>query len=376
MGVSLKNISKIVKNSFFKNIISYIGVIVLLGIIAYFLVVKITPDTSSAGGRYQNGLSSAGSDSTSDQIDYDGMTPDSSGISEGLKATDTELAQNLMLFKKKDITVPEPISLKEFEGVILKSSLNKADLATELAGSWDISSGSVQNQLFSTGPGFVMKNGGELEIYMPTIPHVLDKELINLGNSLVRVNISSIIDKKGSNVLNDDSPFEKNSFFNQLKFESRLITINNQNVTFHEASRALRLKGNLISATDDIKKINGTVLLYLPVNLNKYTISNEKVIPKTVLKAGKVSVTISDIKNGAIDLDMKGVSRTVVYIKLFKSADESMSSTMFTFVDSDQFAADGFNQQSTISFDPTQKIDHIEIYVPSELITKKYNFAL
>jgi hypothetical protein len=116
--------------------------------------------------------------------------------------------------------------------------------------------------------------------------------------------------------------------------------------------------------------------LYLPVNLNKYTISNEKVIPNTVLKAGKVSVTVSDIKNGAIDLDMKGVSRTVVYIKLFKSADESMSSTMFTFVDSDQFESDGFNQQSTINFDPSQKIDHIEIYVPSELVTKKYNFAL
>jgi hypothetical protein len=235
-----------VKNSFFKNIISYIGVIVLLGIIAYFLVVKITPDTTSTGGRYQNGLSNIENNSTSDQLDYDGITPDSSGVAEGVKATDTELAQNLMLFKKKDITVPEPMTQKEFEGVIAKASLNKADLASQLAGSWDISSGLVQNQLFSTGPGFIMKNGGELEIYMPTVPHILDTELINLGNSLVRVNITSIIDKKGNNVLNDDSPFEKNSFFNQLKFESRLLTINNQNVTFHEASRALRLKGNLI----------------------------------------------------------------------------------------------------------------------------------
>ena len=364
------------KKTLLKNIISYTGVVILLAIIAYFLVIKITPDISNLKNGNQGQLKNGENNSAINGSDNDGMTADTGGSDRNVKVSDTEMAQNLMLFKKKDVNVPEPMTQKEFESVIADATLNRKDLATELAGSWDISSDLVESELFSTGPGFIMKDGGALDLYMPSIPHILDKELIDLSSSLVRVNISSIIDKKGNNVLDDNSPFEKNSFFNQLKFEGRSFTIDNQKVLFYEASRALRLKGNLISATDDIEKINGTVVLYLPVNLTKYSIPRAKVAPKTFIKAGKVTVTISDIKNGAIDLDMKGGSRTVVYIKLFKSASESMSSTMFSFVDSDQFTSDGFSKESTINFDPSQKINHIEIYVPSELVTKKYNFAL
>lgn len=368
------------KNSLIKTLITSTVVVISLGIIAFFVVTGITlnsqnSDQSQSSFSGENSAKNVQTVSNTNGSNSENAS-ETNNISLQNQISDSEMAENLLFFKEKDITVPDSLTQKEFEGILSSSTLSKKSVASDLARMNNVSPDTVSKELFTVGPGFIEKGGSEgLNIYMPEIKFILEPELIAQDNSLVRIILNSVIDKKGNNILNSDSPFEKNSFFNKPKFEGYVMD-DLEKTKYYTATRALRLKGTLISVTEDVKQINGSVAIYLPVDLKKYSLPNSKISPKSITNTGNVTISVIDIKDGALEIGMKGASKTVVYLKLYNASGEVLTTSMSTFIDSDQFNGAGFDEQSTINFNPSQKIDHIDVFVPVSLTSKKYNFSI
>ena len=288
-------------------------------------------------------------------------------VENNLESTSTpisreQLAAGLIAMHNTNISIPESLTLSQYEKIIASSTLNKDQILSYLG------DGSVN--LTPSGPIFLTRGGQSgLQAYLPHIQGVLDDELISQGQAMVRIYVDSILDKSGKNILDAESPFENNSFFNKLKFEKIL---NNQGEKYYVTERAVHLKGNQLSIVDDVKKITGSVVLNLPISISKYTLSLDQIVTKTSIKAGNAQVAVTDVKDGAIYLRVKSTAKSVVYVKCFNQNGEIIATSMITAIDPEE----SFDKHNIISFGLNDQIDHIEIYAPTEVATKKYKFAI
>lgn len=288
-----------------------------------------------------------------------------------------QLAEGLMVMHNSEISIPDSLTLSQYEGIIASTTLTKEEIAVHLVG--DASSpeySKTLDGLNQVGPGFLMRGGqAGLQIYLPYVQNVLDDDLVKEGQPLVRLYLDSLIDKNGKNVLDSESPFEQNNFFNRLKFETAPVFAN-QTTKYYATERALHLKGNQLSIVDDIKQISGSVVLNLPISVSKYSLSLDQIVTRTNLKMGNAVVGVTDVKDGAIYVHIKSNSKTVVYIKCFNQNGDVIASSMVTGIDPEEFKSNGFDKQAILSFNLTDQVDHLEVYAPSEIVSKKYHFAI
>jgi hypothetical protein len=269
------------------------------------------------------------------------------------------------------------MTASQYEKIIASSTLSKEQIAIHLAGDANNPEYShTTSQIFKAGPAFLMR-GGEagIQIFMPYIENVLDDNLAGQGNSLVRVYIDSITDKSGKNILNTGSPFEQNNFFNQLSFEV-IPAFSEKTDKYYKADRTLRLKGEQVSIVEDVKQISGSVVLNLPVEMASSTLSLDQIVTKSKIKVGNVQVGVSDIKDGAIYLKIKGNSKSMIYIKCFNQNGRLIATSVIPEIDPEKFVGSGFDTQNIVNFNLPEQVDHIEIYAPSEIVSKKYHFAI
>lgn len=272
-----------------------------------------------------------------------------------------QLAEGLLAMRSTRISVPETLTLGQYENMIASSTLSKDQIMSYLADNT-----LSEENIYPVGPGFLMRGGqAGLEIYLPYLSGVLDDE----EQPLVRIYIDSITDKLGKNILDVESPFEKNNFFNKLKFEK---IFDQQSNKYYKTERTLHLKGEQLSIVDDVKKISGSVVLNLPISVNKYTLSLDQIVTKTNIKVGNATVAVSDVKDGALYLKIKSASKTVLYVKCFNQNGEVVASSMISLIDPEE----GYSKQSILSFNLTDQVDHLEVYAPKEIATKKYSFAI
>ncbi len=257
-----------------------------------------------------------------------------------------QLAAGLIAMHNTNISIPESLTLSQYEKLIGSSTLNKDDLEEE--------------ELNSVGPGFLARGGAGIVVYLPYLQGVLDDD----GQSLVRVYIDSITNKLDKNILDSESPFETDSFFNKLKFEK----ISH----YYKTERALHLKGDQLSIVDDVKQIKGSVVLNLPISISKYALSLDQIVTKSSVKAGNTTVSVAEVKEGALYLKTKSTSKSIIYVKCFNQNGEVIATSVITAID----PVDGFDKQSIISFSLSDQVDHLEIYAPSEVAIKKYKFAI
>lgn len=277
-----------------------------------------------------------------------------------------QLAAGLIAMHNTTISIPESLTSAQYENLIASSTLSKEQVARHL--------GQDTADIFPAGPGFLTRGGqGGLQIYLPSIQNALDDELVRQGQTLVRVYIDSILDKNGKNVLDTESPFEQKSFFNKLKFE-KIITSDADK--YYKTERTLYLKGDQLSILDEKKKINGSVVVNLPVSVNKYTLSFDQIVTKSKIKVGNAQISVAEVKEGAIYLNIKSANKTVLYIKCFNQNGELISTSMVTAIDPEEFTSNGFDKQSILSFNLGEQVDHLEVYAPSEILVKKYRFAI
>lgn len=277
-----------------------------------------------------------------------------------------QLAAGLMAMRNTNISIPESLTLSQYEKLIASTTLSKEQIISYL--------GDSSADLHSAGPGFLMRGGqAGLQIYLPRLQGVLDDDLISQGQALVRVYIDTILDKSGKNILDDESPFEKNNFFNKLKFENVLTS---QSEKYYKTERALHLKGDQLSIVDDVKKISGSIVLSLPIAVSKYTLSLDQIVTKSTIKAGNAQVSVTEVKDGAIYLHVRSASKSIVYVKCFNQNGEVVATSMITAIDPEELTSKGFDKQSILSFNLTDQVDHLEIYAPAEVATKKYSFAI
>ncbi len=271
-----------------------------------------------------------------------------------------QLAAGLIAMHNTSVSIPESLTLTQYEKLIASTTLSKEQIVSYLGGS-----GVEEESLSPVGPGFLTRGGAGLQIYLPYLQGVLGEG----DQPLVRVYIDTILDKAGKNILDSESPFEKDSFFNKLKFEQIVDSIGDK---YYKTERALHLKGDQLSVTDDVKKITGSIVLNLPISVSKYTISLDQIVTKSTIKAGNTTVGVTDVKDGAIYLHIKSTSKSVVYVKCFNQSGEVIAASMITSIDPEQ----GFDKRSIISFNLGDVVDHLEIYAPSEIATKKHKFAI
>lgn len=288
-----------------------------------------------------------------------------------------QLAEGLIIMRNTDISIPESISLAQYEQIIASTSLSKQQIAVHVVG--DASSGEYNHtleQLSPVGPGFLMRGGTSgLQIFMPYLQNILDDSLIDENHTLVRVYVDSITSKSGKNILDSESPFELNSFFNRLKFE-QVPAFNEQTDKYYKTEKVLHLKGDQLSIVDDVKQVAGSVVLNLPVSVSKSTLSLDQIVTKVKVKAGNAQVGVTQVKDGAIYLQVKSPSKTIVYVKCFNEGGEVIATSMITAIDPEQFSTGSYDKQSIISFNLNDQVDHVEIYAPKEVAQKKYKFAI
>lgn len=311
---------------------------------------------------------------------YDTEVPETSKTDDNGTSTPIsrdQLAEGLTAMQNTEIAIPNPITLAQYEQLIASTTLNKERIAVHLVG--DATSpeyNKTLSDLAQVGPGFLMRGGqAGLQVYLPYLEGVLDDSLVDQNQSLARVYIDSITDKSGRNILDSTSPFEQNSFFNKLKFE-RVPAFAEVVNKYYVAERALHLKGNQLSAVDDVKQISGSVVLNLPISVGKYTMSLDQIVTKTNIHAGNATVGVMNVKDGAIYLHIKSNSKSVVYVKCFNQNGEVIASSMITAIDPEESSPNGFDKQSILSFSLTDQVDHLEIYAPSQVVSKKYHFAI
>ncbi len=268
-----------------------------------------------------------------------------------------QLAAGLIAMHNTNISIPESITLSDYENLIASTTLSKEQIASY--------SGDNPQDIFPVGPGFLMRGGAGLKVYLPYLQVVFDNET----QPLVRVYVDSITSKSGKNILDNESPFEKNNFFNKLNFEEILTE---KAEKYYKTERALHLKGDQLSIVDDVKQVSGSIVLSLPISVSKYTLSLDQIVTKSTVKAGNTQVSVTDVKDGALYLHIKSASKTVLYVKCFNQNGEVIAASMITSIDPEQ----GFDKQSILSFNLGDQVDHLEIYAPSEIATKKYKFAI
>lgn len=268
-----------------------------------------------------------------------------------------QLAAGLIAMHNTSISIPESITLSQYENLIASTTLSKEDIKSYL--------GNELSDINPAGPGFLVKGGAGLEVYLPYLQVVFDNE----AQPLVRIYIDSILNKSGKNILDSESPFENDSFFNKLRFEQIVTEKANK---YYKTVKPIHLKGDQLSIVDDVKKISGSIVLSLPISVSKYTLSLDQIVTKSAIKTGNSQVTVKDVKDGAVYLHIKSTSKTVLYVKCFNQNGEIVAASMITSIDPEQ----GFDKQSIISFNLGEQVDHLEIYAPSEIATKKYKFAI
>jgi hypothetical protein len=268
-----------------------------------------------------------------------------------------QLAAGLIAMHNTNISIPESLTLSDYENLIASTTLSKEQIASY--------SGDNPQDIFPAGPGFLMRGGAGLKVYLPYLQVVFDNET----QPLVRVYVDSITSKSGKNILDSESPFEKNNFFNKLNFEEILTE---KAEKYYKTERALHLKGDQLSIFDDVKQVSGSIVLSLPISVSKYTLSLDQIVTKSTVKAGNTQVSVKDVKDGALYLHIKSASKTVLYVKCFNQNGEVIAASMITSIDPEQ----GFDKQSILSFNLGDQVDHLEIYAPSEIATKKYKFAI
>ncbi len=312
-----------------------------------------------------------------DSTDINSTTSSATDNATNTPISREQLAEGLIALQNKDIAIPDNTLLSEYEGIISSSTLTKEQVAGHVAGdSTNPEYTSILGKLVQAGPAFIMRGGDSgLIIYAPYLKNVLDNDLVALGQNLVRVNIDSITNKDGKNILDVDSPFEQNTFFNKLSFE-RVPAFAEESNMYYKAERALRLKGDQVSIVDDVKKISGSLIFNLPISVEKYDLSLDQIVTKVKIKAGNTTVSVSDILDGAVSISIKGNSKSVVYVKCFNSNNQIIASSMITALDPEQFVGGSFTKQSILNFSLADSIDHIEIYAPSQVVTKKYSFEI
>ncbi len=103
-----------------------------------------------------------------------------------------------------------------------------------------------------------------------------------------------------------------------------------------------------------------------------YQMSLDQIVTKSNVKVGNATVSVTDVKDGAIYLHIKSSSKSVVYVKCFNQNGEVIATTMITSIDPEE----SFNKQSILSFNLGDQVDHLEISAPSEIAIKKYSFAI
>jgi len=268
-----------------------------------------------------------------------------------------QLAAGLIAMHNTSISIPESITLSQYENLIASTTLSKEDIKSYL--------GNELSDINPAGPGFLVKGGAGLEVYLPYLQVVFDNE----AQPLVRIYIDSILNKSGKNILDSESPFEKDSFFNKLKFEQIVTEKANK---YYKTVKSIHLKGDQLSIVDDVKQISGSIVLSLPISVSKYTLSLDQIVTKSAIKTGNSQVTVTDVKDGAVYLHIKSTSKTVLYVKCFNQNGDIVAASIITSIDPEQ----GFDKQSIISFNLGEQVDHLEIYAPSEIATKKYKFAI
>ena len=268
-----------------------------------------------------------------------------------------QLAAGLIAMHNTSISIPESITLSQYENLIASTTLSKEDIKSYL--------GNELSDINPAGPGFLVKGGAGLEVYLPYLQVVFDNE----AQPLVRIYIDSILNKSGKNILDSESPFEKDSFFNKLKFEQIVTEKANK---YYKTVKSIHLKGDQLSIVDDVKQVSGSIVLSLPISVSKYTLSLDQIVTKSAIKTGNSQVTVTDVKDGAVYLHIKSTSKTVLYVKCFNQNGDIVAASIITSIDPEQ----GFDKQSIISFNLGEQVDHLEIYAPSEIATKKYKFAI
>jgi len=268
-----------------------------------------------------------------------------------------QLAAGLIAMHNTSISIPESITLSQYENLIASTTLSKEDIKSYL--------GNELSDINPAGPGFLVKGGAGLEVYLPYLQVVFDNE----AQPLVRIYIDSILNKSGKNILDSESPFEKDSFFNKLKFEQIVTEKANK---YYKTVKSIHLKGDQLSIVDDVKQISGSIVLRLRISVSKYTLSLDQIVTKSAIKTGNSQVTVTDVKDGAVYLHIKSTSKTVLYVKCFNQNGDIVAASIITSIDPEQ----GFDKQSIISFNLGEQVDHLEIYAPSEIATKKYKFAI
>jgi len=299
-----------------------------------------------------------------------------------LNATNTpisreELAQGLSVLSSTDISIPNYLTTSQYEKIIASSTLSKEQVAVHLAGdAGNADYSHILGQLFQAGPAFLMR-GGEagIQIFVPYIENVLDDNLAPQGNSLVRVYIDSITDKSGKNILNTNSPFEQNNFFNQLSF-AVIPALSEQTDKYYKAERTLRLKGDQVSIVQDVKQISGSVVLNLPVAMASSTLSLDQIVTKSKIKVGNVQVGVTNIKDGAMYLEIKGSAKSMIYVKCFNQNGRLIATSVIPEIDPEKFVGSGFDTHNIVNFDLSEQVDHVEVYAPSQIVSKKYHFAI
>lgn len=290
-----------------------------------------------------------------------------------------QLAEGLIALQNSEISIPQELTLSEYEKLMASSTLSKKQVAISITGgvnSPDYTE--TLDKIFAVGSGFVARGGDQgLQIFMPGLENVLDDRLISEGQTLIRVDINSITDKNGQNILDSESPFEQGSFFNKLVFEKVPQTAEYFD-KYYKADRVLRLKGDVssIRSISEIKKISGTVVVNLPISVKKYDLSLDQIVTKSKIKAGNVTVGVSEVKEGGLYLNIKGTSKSILYIKCFDDKGTVIATAVVSAIDPDQFSASGFNKQAILNFNLSELVDHVEIYAPSEVVAKKYPFVI